>query len=983
MAQVLQSYQPEQDACGAIPICGGFSTENVYGVYGNNGWGSYGYVSETIGGMANLNNCFTELYSVLLKLDIATSGTLAFTITPLNPDNDYDFAVYNMTNSGSCALSTINNSIVCNQGYQAGGLTGLTSGVTSSAFEPSINVNAGDRYLILLRNNSLYYPAYPYGNRFLLSPLLDPIRANGFAIDFNGSTATFANSSGLPQFNSVKNTCNKSQQISVSLSKPVSCNSIASDGSDFYITPGLGQVTRAYGQSCHQVIGSDLFSREVTVEFDALPPGNYWLHAQAGIDGNSLMDPCQGSQSLSDSIAFTVDPYLPIHFAGLDSPACQFLVVALSHKIICSSIASDGSDFKITGPSPVQIKAASPANCRKFGFMETDKGIELADSILIELAAPIKVDGQYHLISQEGTDNNTMIDSCSGHQLPGDHISFIVNSFGGALQVTPDTVLCKASPITLNAEGVATSWIDCGIDPDNNAGHGIQIRKELEGLPGVTAMSGVFGAGKTIFVGGPNQPDYSARFTMLFLASELREAGFKAGAITKLGWTLLYFDHYTGNPNPPPNYAIASQDIRISIQCVNNQSSIGSVLYPGSGVYHNSSYSPHFGFNEFALDSVYNWDGTSNLLIDVCAKRIGTGNVNTTMKFNLTGFSSTLHFLSNNPQVDACDYSAVTVYQDFIYRPSTSFTMISRPLESTGPYEWFPSGSIGGDTTLSTVSAFVTASTKFTVGTTDQFGCYLRDTANVLVSQLNPSINPKDTTICFGDQVLFQAESGTAIGFYSWLIDKPGILSCLTCKDPLATPIYTSFLDVVISDQYGCSDTLPTVIRVTPQLQIDVEPKDTIIKYGSSLQLTASGAQLYSWTPVGSLDNPALQNPVASPLEVTDYIVTGYVDGCSGSDTAHVAIDFHDHLFIPSSFSPNGDGKNDVFHVVNLTAGRVQEFRVYNRWGQAVYSSPDNRGWDGTVGGVSQDIGVYQYLIRVGFPDGNTETFKGNVSIVR
>jgi gliding motility-associated-like protein len=60
------------------------------------------------------------------------------------------------------------------------------------------------------------------------------------------------------------------------------------------------------------------------------------------------------------------------------------------------------------------------------------------------------------------------------------------------------------------------------------------------------------------------------------------------------------------------------------------------------------------------------------------------------------------------------------------------------------------------------------------------------------------------------------------------------------------------------------------------------------------------------------------------------------------------------------------------------------EFRVFNRWGQEVYSTTDpSRGWDGTWKGVAQDMGVYSYIIRVAFPDGYVETYKGDVTLIR
>ncbi|MBZ0099247.1 MAG: gliding motility-associated C-terminal domain-containing protein [Taibaiella sp.] len=87
-------------------------------------------------------------------------------------------------------------------------------------------------------------------------------------------------------------------------------------------------------------------------------------------------------------------------------------------------------------------------------------------------------------------------------------------------------------------------------------------------------------------------------------------------------------------------------------------------------------------------------------------------------------------------------------------------------------------------------------------------------------------------------------------------------------------------------------------------------------------------------------------------------------------------MDKRDNLYVPSAFSPNGDGKNDVFRITNLGFQRIMEFRVFNRWGQEIFSTNDHRrGWDGTWEGVPQEMGVYNYLIRVAYPDGFVETY--------
>lgn len=89
-------------------------------------------------------------------------------------------------------------------------------------------------------------------------------------------------------------------------------------------------------------------------------------------------------------------------------------------------------------------------------------------------------------------------------------------------------------------------------------------------------------------------------------------------------------------------------------------------------------------------------------------------------------------------------------------------------------------------------------------------------------------------------------------------------------------------------------------------------------------------------------------------------------------------------LTIPNAFSPNNDGQNDYFKIWGITNEQVLEFKVFNRWGTILYNeSNSTTGWDGTHKGVAQPLGVYGYVIRIKFPNGNIEIYRGTVTLVR
>lgn len=89
-------------------------------------------------------------------------------------------------------------------------------------------------------------------------------------------------------------------------------------------------------------------------------------------------------------------------------------------------------------------------------------------------------------------------------------------------------------------------------------------------------------------------------------------------------------------------------------------------------------------------------------------------------------------------------------------------------------------------------------------------------------------------------------------------------------------------------------------------------------------------------------------------------------------------------LFIPNAFTPNYDGVNDVFKIVNLEDEKVEHFRVFNKWGTVMYESSGNdAAWDGTHKGRLQDQGDYGYVIVIRFPNNITEVYKGVIHLMK
>lgn len=276
---------------------------------------------------------------------------------------------------------------------------------------------------------------------------------------------------------------------------------------------------------------------------------------------------------------------------------------------------------------------------------------------------------------------------------------------------------------------------------------------------------------------------------------------------------------------------------------------------------------------------------------------------------------------------------------------------------------------------------------------TDSIGCV--DTAIRYIPVLQMTLTSfHDTLICISQPLplapllSFKGPDYHLSDFpYSW---SPGtFLSDSNSQKPYFSGLgLITYTITATNNQLGCQATDTMRIHSVRGVILSNVTKDATIYYGNSIQLNADSEVLYVWRPDdGSLNNPNLNNPVAHPLVTTQYTVYGYdINGCIDSTYVTIHVDSTMNEDMPSGFTPNGDGLNDVFRPVGIKFQSTVDFRVYNRLGQQVfYSNNYKQGWDGTFNGQPQDIGTYFYVITVARPGGDGENviYKGTVTLIR
>ncbi|WP_127133164.1 PKD domain-containing protein [Pseudoflavitalea rhizosphaerae] len=243
-----------------------------------------------------------------------------------------------------------------------------------------------------------------------------------------------------------------------------------------------------------------------------------------------------------------------------------------------------------------------------------------------------------------------------------------------------------------------------------------------------------------------------------------------------------------------------------------------------------------------------------------------------------------------------------------------------------------------------------------------------------------------DITVCY--QAMGQLNGSTDGSRFSWSpagsLINPGSLS------PIARPSATTPFILTAWDDKGCpKPSFDTVLLTVLPKIIPYAGNDTNVVVGQPLQLKASGGVKYAWTPPIGLSDGNMHDPIAfytTPSPGIRYKVKIYdIGNCVDSAFVTVKVfSTRPSVFVPNAFTPNGDGRNDVFRFVAAGIKHVEFFRVYNRWGQLVYSNPSpNPGWDGRVAGKLQDAGTYVWMIRAIDFNGGVVQEKGQMVLIR
>lgn len=279
-------------------------------------------------------------------------------------------------------------------------------------------------------------------------------------------------------------------------------------------------------------------------------------------------------------------------------------------------------------------------------------------------------------------------------------------------------------------------------------------------------------------------------------------------------------------------------------------------------------------------------------------------------------------------------------------------SILLNPISDGVSYTWTPANSIV-DPTLKQTWARPTETTRYAVLAKIGKECQAND-GFVVTTVPYPAANAgKDTLICFGKQVQLNASGGIE---YLWNINAT--LDDRTLQDPIASPMSFTAYIVGVYDNKGCPkpayDTV--LVSVVPPVKA-FAGNDTAVVIGQPLQLNAKGGPLFQWFPTDFLSDAEVSNPIAllnNDIKLTVKVSTP--EGCFAYDEMNVKVyKTPPEIFVPTAFTPNGDGLNDNLVPIPVGIVSIEYFKVYNRYGELVFSTSSiGNGWNGVYKGREQ-----------------------------
>jgi gliding motility-associated-like protein len=387
------------------------------------------------------------------------------------------------------------------------------------------------------------------------------------------------------------------------------------------------------------------------------------------------------------------------------------------------------------------------------------------------------------------------------------------------------------------------------------------------------------------------------------------------------------------------------------------------------------------------------WNSGNNTSVDICIVNQNTNAAGNDFALDDIGFYELC------TSVDSVKISVIPTTQSFSQVVCDSLRWHGTLYNTTGAYTYSfvnANGCISTDTLHLTVNTstyrvenqmacrnFIWHNVNYTSSGTylyrynNGFGCPSVDTLHLAINA-RPNLGQDVTRkICYGST--FDLTS---------LFSLSGLQSNWTFNGNLVNNPALAYMNgiyqLVVTDISGCNDTAKVNLAINPPV-IANAGNDTVVQLNTSFQLHGSGGSTYLWSPSGVLNNSNVASPLATISNSTQFVLIVFDNlGCSDSDSILVRAISGPQIYVPNSFTPNGDGLNDIFKPIYVGIYKINYFSIFNRYGEKIFeTSSINIGWDGKFKGSNQPMTNYIWIVSGKDKNNNPVQKKGNVLLIR
>jgi gliding motility-associated-like protein len=800
--------------------------------------------------------------------------------------------------------------------------------------------------------------------------------------------------------------------LTITFNEPINCNSIAANGSDFIVTgPSAVTVNSATAVNCN----ASGQATSITIQLAApiMVSGSYSVQMAAGADGNTLVGNCGKIVNTGTTAPFTLAPQPAIPMGAITPPPCipTSLTIAFNDPINCNSIAANGSDFIITGPSAVTVNGATPVNCNASGQ---------ATSITIQLAAPIMVSGSYLVQIAAGNDGNTLVGDCGKIVNAGNTTPFTLAAQPAIAMgiITPPS--CIPSSITLTfAEPVNCNSI---------AANGSDFT--------VTGPSAVTVTGATPV--NCNANGETTTITLQFLAPVVTIGTYQAQVMTGSDGNTITgqcgkivtagsSNPFTLAPQPPvamgtvvaPNCSPSSITLNFAdnIVCASIAANGSDFIITGASPVTIISATATCNANgetnaitlqlanpiivsgPYQIQLVSGSDG--NTLLAKCNRQAAAG---ITAPFTIPPASPVP--MGNIDPVGCSPTSLKLIFSGPIR--CTSIAANGSDFIVTGPSAITVASASGNcdanglttGITIQLASPIVAGGTYFVQLTTGSDGNTLLSDCNRPTAAGSVSFVASDTVSaefqyqiqydCENDVIDFSHDGQHNVNQWTWTINGATASTSQIFSKSFSAASQNQ-VQLVVSNGV-CNDTYSTAIVLNNKVTVAFDGPDTVCPEDTVTFINNSSGPIITWQwNFGNGNNSVSQIPPVQtyPLTGTESLytvtLTAGSNQCQATATKTIKVLSSCIIAVPTAFTPNNDGLNDYLFPLNALKAENLDFKVFNRWGQMVFHSRDwTQKWDGRINGVMQATNVYVWTLNFIHKDTRVKySMRGTSTLIR